>query len=69
MVTINIALLLGIIAILLLRRPVAPRKRGDTLMVMIILLVIGVLIAPTPFGQSITNGMSQLATSISNWAS
>ncbi|MCQ4209245.1 hypothetical protein [Streptomyces longispororuber] len=69
MVTINVALLLGVIAILLLRRPVVARKRGDTLMVMIILLVIGVLIAPTALGEAITNGMSQLATNISQWAS
>ncbi|MEU6841555.1 hypothetical protein ABZ930_06725 [Streptomyces sp. NPDC046716] len=67
MITIDVAVLLGIIAFFLLRRPVAPRKRVDTFFVMLVALVLGVLIAPTPFGEGIANVMNQLSTSISNW--
>ncbi|MFJ8825065.1 hypothetical protein ACIREE_25200 [Streptomyces sp. NPDC102467] len=52
---------------MLLRRPVGPRKRGDTALVMAIMLVLGVLIAPSAFGQAISNGVNQIATTISGW--
>ncbi|GAA2295697.1 hypothetical protein OKJ48_29440 [Streptomyces kunmingensis] len=67
MVTLSVTLILIIIAIMLLRRPVAARGRGDTALVMALVLILGVLIAPTSFGQAITSGVNQLATSISSW--
>ncbi|MEU6390976.1 hypothetical protein [Streptomyces sp. NPDC046939] len=66
MVTIDVAVILAVIAILLLRRPVQPRKRGDTALVMVILLVLGVLIAPTALGQAITDMMGQLANALTS---
>ncbi|MEV1024210.1 hypothetical protein [Streptomyces sp. NPDC050264] len=67
MVTLSVTLILGLIAFLLLRRAPAARKRGDTAVVMAIMLVLGVLIAPTSFGQAITNGVNQFATTLSGW--
>ncbi|MFI0241028.1 hypothetical protein [Streptomyces sp. NPDC016845] len=66
MVTIDVAVILAIVAILLLRRPVAPRKRGDTVLVMLILLVLGVLIAPTALGQAITDMMGELSDALTS---
>ncbi|MGY0020794.1 hypothetical protein [Streptomyces sp. cg35] len=65
MITVSVALLLAVIAFMLLRRPVGPRKRGDTFFTMLVALVLGVLIAPTALGQGITDVMSQLANAIS----
>ncbi|WP_353946801.1 hypothetical protein ABII15_37730 [Streptomyces sp. HUAS MG91] len=67
MITIDVAVLLGIIALVLLRRPVAPRKRVDTFLVMLVAFVLGILVAPTPFGEGVANVMNQLSTSISSW--
>ncbi|WP_394436388.1 hypothetical protein [Streptomyces sp. SGAir0957] len=66
MVTIDVAVILAIVAILLLRRPVAPRKRGDTFLVMLIVLVLGVLIAPTALGQGITEMMGELSNALTS---
>ncbi|POX43242.1 hypothetical protein C3486_01475 [Streptomyces sp. Ru73] len=65
MLTINVAVLLAIILILLLCRPVKPRKRIDQVVLVILAVILGILIAPTGLGQSIANGMNQLALGIS----
>ncbi|MBO1330652.1 hypothetical protein [Streptomyces sp. VRA16 Mangrove soil] len=64
-ITVDVAVLLAVIAILLLRRPVQARKRSDTLLTMIIVLILGILIAPTEFGQGVVNMVGQIANSLS----
>ncbi|GHG60256.1 hypothetical protein GCM10018779_27450 [Streptomyces griseocarneus] len=64
-VTINVALLLAIIIVVRLRRRTEARSRFDEKLTVVIVLVFGVLIAPTSFGQGILNVVGQLARSIS----
>lgn len=64
-VTINVALLLAIIIVVRLRRRTEARSRFDEKLTVIIVLVFGVLIAPTSFGQGVLNVVGQLARSIS----
>ncbi|MBZ6473178.1 MULTISPECIES: hypothetical protein [Streptomyces] len=63
--TINVALLLAIIIVVRLRRRTEARSRFDEKLTVVIVLVFGVLIAPTSFGQGILNVVGQLARSIS----
>ncbi|MCC3774733.1 hypothetical protein [Streptomyces sp. UNOB3_S3] len=63
--TINVALLLAIIIVVRLRRRTEARSRFDEKLTVIIVLVFGVLIAPTSFGQGVLNVVGQLARSIS----
>ncbi|WP_189856915.1 hypothetical protein [Streptomyces poonensis] len=63
--TINLALLLAVILLLLLFRPVKSRNRWDQLVVVIIAVVLGILIAPTDFGRGVLNGLGQLAQNFS----
>ncbi|MGP3922497.1 hypothetical protein [Streptomyces sp. 8N616] len=64
MLTINVALLLAVIIVLRLRRRTEARSRFDEKLTVIIVLVFGVLIAPTSFGQGILNVVGQLAQSV-----
>lgn len=57
--TINLAVLLAVILLLLLFRPVAARKRWDQLLTILIAVVLGILIAPTDFGRSILHSLGQ----------
>jgi hypothetical protein len=59
-------LLLTVIVVLRLRRRVQARSRADEQMSAIIVLALGVLIAPTKFGQGLLHILSQLAQSISH---
>jgi hypothetical protein len=52
-VTINVAVLLAIIIVVRLRRTTHSRSRFDEKMTVVICLTFGVLIAPTAFGKSI----------------
>ncbi|WP_320781390.1 hypothetical protein [Streptomyces sp. CRN 30] len=63
--TINMALLLAVVIILLLFRPVQARKRWDQFLVVVLSVILGVLLAPTDFGRSIINGLGQLTQSFS----
>nr|WP_180989390.1 hypothetical protein [Streptomyces cahuitamycinicus] len=66
MVTINVAVLLAIIIIVVqLRRPTHSRSRFDEKMTVVICLTFGVLIAPTAFGKSILDVVTQLAEGLS----
>ncbi|MEV0120630.1 hypothetical protein AB0I16_03590 [Streptomyces sp. NPDC050703] len=62
--TINVAVLLAIIIILRLRRRTEARKRSDEQLTVVIVLVFGVLIAPTAFGQWIVDIVRGLAEGI-----
>ncbi|MFD7922497.1 hypothetical protein ACFV3R_25135 [Streptomyces sp. NPDC059740] len=58
--TINVALLLAIIVILRWRRPVEPRTRADQTFGIIVILILGLVLAPTDVGQGILHGVQQL---------
>jgi uncharacterized membrane protein len=62
--TINVALLLTVIVVYRLRRRTQARSRSDEQLSAVIVLVLGVLIAPTKFGQGIVHTVAQLADSV-----
>ncbi|MCP9207166.1 hypothetical protein [Streptomyces cucumeris] len=64
--TINVAVLLAVIIVMRLRRRTHARSRFDEKMTVVIVLVFGVLIAPTSFGQWIFSVVGQLAQNISH---
>lgn len=64
MLTINVALLLTVIVVYRLRRRTQARSRSDEQLSAVIVLVLGVLIAPTKFGQGIVHTVAQLADSV-----
>jgi hypothetical protein len=53
LVTINVAVLLVVIVIWRLRRRTEARSRFDEKLTVVIVLALGVLIAPTPVGEGI----------------
>ncbi|MGW0477172.1 hypothetical protein [Streptomyces coeruleorubidus] len=63
--TINVAVLLAVIIILRLRRRTEARSRNDEKLTVVIVLVFGVLIAPTAFGQGILDVVVQLVQGVS----
>ncbi|MDX2710015.1 hypothetical protein PV350_45610 [Streptomyces sp. PA03-6a] len=65
MLTINVAVLLAFIVVLRLRRRTEARSRFDEKLTVAIVIVLGVLIAPTPVGQEILNVLGQLVQGIS----
>ncbi len=64
-VTINVAVLLAIIIVVRLRRRTHARSRFDEKMTVVICLTFGVLIAPTAFGKSILDVVTQLVEGLS----
>ncbi|MFE7278736.1 hypothetical protein [Streptomyces sp. NPDC057623] len=62
--TINVAVLLAAIIIVRLRRRTQARSRNDEKLTVVIVLVFGVLIAPTAFGQAIFDVVGQLAQGV-----
>ncbi|MFI7096737.1 hypothetical protein [Streptomyces lydicus] len=64
MLTINVAVLLVVIVILRWRRPVEPRTRADQMFGITIILVLGLLLAPTAFGHSVLGAVKQLVEGI-----
>ncbi|MFG2895412.1 hypothetical protein [Streptomyces sp. NPDC048248] len=64
MLTINVAVLLAFIVILRFRRPVQPRPRIDQAFGITVILVLGLLLAPTEFGQSMLSAVRQLVEGI-----
>lgn len=63
--TINMAVLLAVVIVLRLRRRTQARSRLDEKATVIIVLVFGVLVAPTAFGQGVLDIVTQLARGIS----
>ncbi|MFF1699588.1 hypothetical protein ACFVXC_39175 [Streptomyces sp. NPDC058257] len=64
--TIDLAVLLAIIIFLLWRRRPLARTRLNTGMTMAVVLVFGVIIAPTAFGHEIVDAVSEVSQGISN---
>ncbi|MGW4047624.1 hypothetical protein [Streptomyces sp. NPDC004721] len=64
MLTINVAVLLAVIVFFRLRRRTEARSRFDEKLTVVIVLALGVLIAPTPAGQGILNILGQLASGV-----
>ncbi|MBD9726576.1 hypothetical protein PV379_23900 [Streptomyces caniscabiei] len=58
--TINVAVLLAVVIVVRLRRRTQARSRFDEKLTVVIVLVFGVLIAPTAFGQGILDVVVQL---------
>ncbi|MFF6983831.1 hypothetical protein ACFZAV_40645 [Streptomyces sp. NPDC008343] len=65
MLTINVAVLPAVVIVLRLRRRTEARSRNDEKLTVLIVLVFGVLVAPTAFGQGVLDGVAQLADGIS----
>ncbi|MFI6125458.1 hypothetical protein ACIBCU_38105 [Streptomyces sp. NPDC051064] len=66
MLTINVEVLLAFIVVMRLRRRTEARSRMDERFTVVIVLALGVLIAPTELGQGILNILTQLVQGISD---
>ncbi|MFD9442461.1 hypothetical protein ACFWBR_30540 [Streptomyces sp. NPDC060006] len=64
--SINVAVLLAVIIVVRLRRRTQARKRSDEQLTVLIVLVFGVLVAPTAFGQWVADTAGQLAAGINS---
>ncbi|MGW1902727.1 hypothetical protein ACWCQB_36335 [Streptomyces hirsutus] len=64
MLTINVAVLLAAIVVWRLRRRTEARSRFDEKVTVVIVLALGVLLAPTPVGQGILDILGQLASGV-----
>ncbi|ELP70136.1 hypothetical protein ACKI1I_20455 [Streptomyces turgidiscabies] len=60
LLTINVAVLLAVIIVVRLRRRTQARSRFDEKLTVAIVLVFGLLVAPTAFGQGILDVVAQL---------
>ncbi|WP_432166830.1 hypothetical protein [Streptomyces sp. bgisy031] len=67
--TLNVAVLLAVIICFRIRRHVQARSRSDQWLTVSIVLVFGVLIAPTEFGQGLLNVLGNVVKNISASAS
>lgn len=63
--TINVAVLLTVVVLLRLRRRTQARSRADEKMTVVIVLLLGILIAPTDIGQGILRATGQVVEQIS----
>ncbi|MBC9714457.1 hypothetical protein H9Y04_18005 [Streptomyces sp. TRM66268-LWL] len=63
--TFNLAVLLAVIIYFRIRRRVQARSRSDQWMTVAIVMVFGLLIAPTDFGQGVLDVVGQLAQGVS----
>ncbi len=66
LLTINVAVLLVIITVFRLRRRTQARSRLDEKFTVVIVLVLGVVIAPTALGESIFSIVDQFVHGLSN---
>ncbi|MFF4254527.1 hypothetical protein ACFY1L_25310 [Streptomyces sp. NPDC001663] len=62
--TIDVAVLLAVIIVLRLGRRTQARSRNDEKLTVAIVLVFGILIAPTAFGRGVLDVVGQLAQGI-----
>ncbi|WP_434600184.1 hypothetical protein [Streptomyces sp. A5-4] len=65
MLTINVAVLLAVIIFFRLRRRTESRSRLDEKFTVVIVLALGVLIAPTPVNRGILDFLGQLVSGAS----
>ncbi|MGX1886567.1 hypothetical protein [Streptomyces sp. NPDC055287] len=64
MLTINVAVLLAVIVFFRLRRRTQARSRNEERTTAVLILALGVLLAPTPVGQGIQDILGQLASGV-----
>lgn len=64
LLTINVAVLLAVIVVWRLRRRTEARSRVDERLTVVIVLALGVVIAPTPAGQGILHIIEELASGV-----
>ncbi|MEU6459718.1 hypothetical protein [Streptomyces sp. NPDC047065] len=64
MLTVNVAVLLAATVVVRLRRRTRARSRNDEKLTVLIVLVFGILVAPTAFGQAVLDIVGQLASGI-----
>ncbi|MER5281027.1 hypothetical protein ABT025_35585 [Streptomyces sp. NPDC002809] len=64
MLTINVAVLLAVVVVIRLRRRTHSRSRLDEKFTVVIVLALGVLIAPTSLGHGIMDFLGQLASGV-----
>ncbi|GGV88191.1 hypothetical protein GCM10015535_38950 [Streptomyces gelaticus] len=64
MLTINVAVLLAVVVVWRLRRRTEARSRFDEKLTVVIVLALGILIAPTPAGQGILNFLGELTSGV-----
>jgi type IV secretory pathway VirB2 component (pilin) len=64
--TINVAVLLAVIIVVRLGRRTEARSRNDEKLTVMIVLVFGILVAPTAFGQGVLDVVGQLAAGITD---
>ncbi|PAM98058.1 hypothetical protein CJI59_30950 [Streptomyces sp. Alain-F2R5] len=64
--TINVAVLLAVIIVLRLRRRTHARSRNDEKLTVLIVLVFGILVAPTAFGQGVLDFVGELVSGIND---
>ncbi|RVU16994.1 hypothetical protein EOT10_35135 [Streptomyces antnestii] len=62
--TIDVAVLLAVVILLRLRRRTQARSRSDEKLTVAVVLVFGILIAPTAFGQGVLDVVGQLAQGV-----
>lgn len=67
-ITINLTVAMVVIVVVLLRRRTAPRTRADEVMTALAVLMLGVLIAPTPVGHAVVQAIGKVASSITRSA-
>ncbi|MFJ7242619.1 hypothetical protein [Streptomyces olivaceus] len=66
MLKINVAVLLAVIIVVRLRRRTQARSRNDEKLTVLIVLVFGILVAPTSFGQGVLDVVQQITAGISD---
>jgi len=64
--TVNLAVFLAIIVIVRLRRRTEARSRADEKLTVVIVLILGLLLAPTDFGQGVLRVTGQLAQQLAD---
>jgi hypothetical protein len=67
--TINVGVLLAVIVVMRLRRRTQARSRAEERNTAFFVLALGIVIAPTPLGQSIFDVIEQLANGVSQTGS
>ncbi|MER6488722.1 hypothetical protein OG590_39105 (plasmid) [Streptomyces goshikiensis] len=64
MLTINVAVLLAVVVFFRLRRRTQARSRNEERATAVIILALGVVLAPTAVGQGILDILGQLASGV-----
>ncbi|MEV7547225.1 hypothetical protein [Streptomyces sp. NPDC089915] len=65
MLSIDVAVLLGVIVVLRLRRRTEARSRRDERMTVLIVLALGIVLAPTELGRGFADVLGQLVNGVS----